>query len=518
MSSSRFFKHFSILLQHWCGPAYSWLWCFAPYSCAMFSRWFSRACLASWENRDKRSLHLCENRKSASCSSCRTCICTLCLAAASFWGVATRNSPCSRSKARRSISRWSLRASGARCVTNCRVSWGPKYTLRVCNGILKMPKIQSCLMWLKLSTVNTFATRRRNTNKVQRMSSCGSGSCCPSHTSKANQQDGDLTERFFKPTLGREAVDTTKWELSRSSMCAILSQFVCFSVPHVFAQSCFESSEISWPTCVDHRENVSVQFVVMFLQACGCSWWTFCARGRFLKAWSTQCALHRRTWAMPRCNWSIMAWSVISVRWICWTLVGCQSIICALTWSTIFHSTGIHGPTLSSSTWKAEEDRCGMPPHGLLQAPPCRVPHCARPRVRRARDARQAETTQSTLINWNCANTQRTRYLTRTHARHDTTTDDNNHSAPLISKTKDRHHLPHETSHWSLPLCLCPSSFLVLSRNSCFFVQPKSSDRKSYNFVCNEFVLGHFCTILCLLRVGTVFSSISFLGRFGTCV
>ena len=31
---------------------------------------------ASWENRDDRSLCLCENRASASCSSCRTCICT----------------------------------------------------------------------------------------------------------------------------------------------------------------------------------------------------------------------------------------------------------------------------------------------------------------------------------------------------------------------------------------------------------------------------------------------------------
>ena len=37
--------------------------------------------------------------------------------------------------------------------------------------------------------------------------------------------------------------------------------------------------------------------------------------------------------------------------------------------------------------WKAEEDRCGLPPYGLLQARPCRLPHCARPRVRGPRDS-----------------------------------------------------------------------------------------------------------------------------------
>ena len=37
----------------------------------------SRACSASWDNRDDSSLRLWENRASASCSSCQTCICTL---------------------------------------------------------------------------------------------------------------------------------------------------------------------------------------------------------------------------------------------------------------------------------------------------------------------------------------------------------------------------------------------------------------------------------------------------------
>ena len=54
----------------------------SPYFCFVFSvtrcsRRLSRAWFASWENRNNLSLCLWENRASASCSSCRTCTCTL---------------------------------------------------------------------------------------------------------------------------------------------------------------------------------------------------------------------------------------------------------------------------------------------------------------------------------------------------------------------------------------------------------------------------------------------------------
>ena len=40
-------------------------------------RWSSRAWFASWDKRDNSSLCVSENRATASCSSCQTCICTL---------------------------------------------------------------------------------------------------------------------------------------------------------------------------------------------------------------------------------------------------------------------------------------------------------------------------------------------------------------------------------------------------------------------------------------------------------
>ena len=73
----------------------------------------------------------------------------------------------------------------------------------------------------------------------------------------------------------------------------------------------------------------------------------------------------------------------------------------AFTWPTMFHCTGIHGPTISLFLDEAVNGKLKnivVPPHGLLQAPPCGVPHRAWPRARGSRDSRQAETTQSTLI------------------------------------------------------------------------------------------------------------------------
>ena len=61
----------SVLLPHF--------WCDFRYQ--NFSLWPLRVLCASWETRDNSSLRLWENRASASCSSCRTCICTFLLCA-----------------------------------------------------------------------------------------------------------------------------------------------------------------------------------------------------------------------------------------------------------------------------------------------------------------------------------------------------------------------------------------------------------------------------------------------------
>ena len=103
-----------------------------------FYSWSSRAWFAAWENRDKSSFNLWENRTSASCSCCRTCIRSLklcpsvslaraltrfCLAAASYRWVPARTSPWRWRKARRAVSRWSFCASRACCASNLPVSW-----------------------------------------------------------------------------------------------------------------------------------------------------------------------------------------------------------------------------------------------------------------------------------------------------------------------------------------------------------------------------------------------------------
>ena len=53
-------------------------------SVTKFSRWSWRAWFASWEDRAYSSLCLCENHASASCSRCRSCICTLQLCTSIF--------------------------------------------------------------------------------------------------------------------------------------------------------------------------------------------------------------------------------------------------------------------------------------------------------------------------------------------------------------------------------------------------------------------------------------------------
>ena len=52
----------------------------------------------------------------------------------------------------------------------------------------------------------------------------------------------------------------------------------------------------------------------------------------------------------------------------------------------LIHNIPLHGNPRTYALFfdeafngKAEEDRCGLPPDGLLQARPCRLPHCARP-------------------------------------------------------------------------------------------------------------------------------------------
>ena len=64
----------SVRESYTCSSSPPYFWCHFRYQ---FSRWFSRAWYASWEDRDNSSLCLSENRTSASCSSCRTCIRTL---------------------------------------------------------------------------------------------------------------------------------------------------------------------------------------------------------------------------------------------------------------------------------------------------------------------------------------------------------------------------------------------------------------------------------------------------------
>ena len=55
------------------------------------------------------------------------------------------------------------------------------------------------------------------------------------------------------------------------------------------------------------------------------------------------------------------------------------------------------------------------------------------------------------------------------------------------------------------PVSLPPLPILLLCCGPCCFVQSRSSDRNSYNFVCNEFVSrDRFNSILLIFRVGIV--------------
>ena len=80
----------------------------------------------------------------------------------------------------------------------------------------------------------------------------------------------------------------------------------------------------------------------------------------------------------------------ISVRWIAGHWSGAKaSFVHSLDpqYSIARESTDLRSVRRRGLQWKAEEDRCGLPPHGLPQARPCRLPHCARPRVRGPRDS-----------------------------------------------------------------------------------------------------------------------------------
>ena len=75
----------------------------------------------------------------------------------------SRNSPCCGSRERRAVSRWSYRASRARCATNWKSflrSKNCKYTLRIRNRILSLPRIHSSLIGYRSETVNNVAQGR----------------------------------------------------------------------------------------------------------------------------------------------------------------------------------------------------------------------------------------------------------------------------------------------------------------------------------------------------------------------